>query len=390
MAQTACKTSACETSGEGALADLDAVRERTERLVAHLDDADLERLHSPILSPLVWDLAHIAAYEDLWLAHRFGGHPLLREDLAAVYDAFETPRSIRGKVPLLDATAARAYMTQVRERVAEITLHDGVGDGVLHEMVLRHELQHTETMLQTMSLADLLPPAGSAELPHPREADPMSGDESWAEIPSGRFELGARPEGFSYDNERQCHAVELPGFRIARHPVSNRQWHRFCEWGGYERREWWSDDGWEWLQATDPIRDPRAGEGPEDAAVCHVSFHEAQAFARSLGARLPTEAEWERAAGDPAAQLAGVAEVWEWTSSAFAPYPGFVAHPYREYSEVFFGKGYRVLRGGSWATHPRVGNLTFRNWDLPQRRQIFAGLRLATDLPQGAPSRCSP
>lgn len=419
MAQTARKIVACETPADQAVADLAAVRSRTERLIAHLDDADLERVHSPIMSPLVWDLAHIAAYEDLWLAHRCGGHPLLREDLAAVYDAFETPRAIRGNVRLLDAPASRAYMGQVRERVSEIILQDGIGDGVLHEMVLRHELQHTETMLQTMSLADLLPPAGSAalahpqdppsaaailphhrdapsavtELPHPR--NPLStgaapphpqnltsagNDEYWTEIPPGRFELGARPHGFSYDNERQRHTVELSGFRIARHPVSNRQWRRFCERGGYEHREWWSDDGWEWLRTTDPMRDPRAGAGPVDAPVCHVSFHEAEAFARSRRARLPTEAEWERAAGDPAAQLAGVAEVWEWTSSEFAPYPGFLAHPYREYSEVFFANGYRVLRGGSWATHPRVAGLTFRNWDLPPRRQIFAGLRLATDL----------
>jgi iron(II)-dependent oxidoreductase len=113
--------------------------------------------------------------------------------------------------------------------------------------------------------------------------------------------------------------------------------------------------------------------------VCHVSWFEADAFARAHGARLPSEAEWERASTRNQPGLAAVGAVWEWTSSCFGGYPGFAAYPYREYSQVFFGDRYRVLRGGSWATSPRVKTLTFRNWDLPQRRQIFAGVRLARD-----------
>ncbi|MFZ2052187.1 MAG: SUMF1/EgtB/PvdO family nonheme iron enzyme [Solirubrobacteraceae bacterium] len=375
MVESAFKTIAPEVGAPRMLADLDEVRARTHRLVEHLDADELERTHSPIMSPLVWDLAHIASYEDLWLAHRHAGAPLVRPDLAALYDAFETPRAVRGDLELLDTQAAWIYMEEVRDRVRSLTLEQGVGDGTLHEMVVRHELQHTETMLQTMSLAGLMPP----DLPNQPSltAAQLTGPQ-WVEVQAATFEMGADPNGFAYDNERQRHAVSLPAFRISRLPVSNAQWREFRDQGGYERSEWWSDAGWAWLQGIESPCDPRAGAGEDHAPVCHLSFHEAQALTRCQGARLPSEAEWERAAGIDA--LAGVGEVWEWTGSEFAAYPGFAAHPYREYSEVFFEKGYRVLRGGSFAAHPRVATRTFRNWDLPERRQIFAGLRLANDL----------
>lgn len=383
MVESAIKTIAPEVGAQDVVADLEEVRARTHRLVAHLGSAQLERVHSPIMSPLAWDLAHIAAYEDLWLAHRHAGVPLLRGDLAAVYDAFETPRAIRGEVELLDTAATLAYMAQVRERVASLTLERGVGDGTLHEMVLRHELQHTETMQQTLSIAGLLPPRWQQR---PSLGPGMASGPQWIEIEAGSFEMGADGAGsagragaidFAYDNERRRHRVDLDAFRIARLPVSNAQWRQFADQGGYQRREWWSEAGWAWLQEMERTADPRTGLGEDGDPACHLSFHEAQALATSRGARLPSEAEWERAAAAEA--LAGAGQVWEWTSSELTAYPGFVAHPYREYSEVFFDRGYRVLRGGSFATDRRVATRTFRNWDLPQRRQIFAGLRLATD-----------
>lgn len=409
---------------------LGRTRERTLALAAALEDSDLERQFDPIMSPLVWDLGHIAAYEDLWLVHRHAGKPLLRADLAAVYDAFETPRAARGEAELLDARAAREYLAAVRERTLRAIGSNGI-DPVLHELVLRHEQQHLETMLQTLALARIPgfdPPFRRA--PGPAASSGGHSGLDLVAVPGGEVVIGAAPDGFAYDNERPRHSVELAPFRIARTPVTNASWLTFTEGGGYERREWWDDETWAWKEQhgiTGPLHWERRPDGSwceqtacgprgldPDHPVCHVSWFEAAAFARAHGARLPTETEWEAAAtwdrrlgtdrwpGDRAAHLGQdafetapvgayaqgesdcgvldlIGNVWEWTSSEFDGYPGFRAHPYREYSEVFFGRGYRVLRGGSWATQARVATPSFRNWDLPQRRQIFAGVRLASD-----------
>jgi iron(II)-dependent oxidoreductase len=346
------------------------------------------------MGPLVWDLAHIAAYEDVWLCHRHAGMDLLRPDLAPLYDAFETPRSLRraGAAEFLDAPEAYSYLEQVHRRAAQALRRRGLGDGGTYELVLRHELQHNETMRQTMNIAGLLPSGEPPTLringafsPQGGERAPAPGDQGlgeWAELPGGRCAIGAGPEGFAYDNERPRHTVQLAPFAIATRPVSNAAWIRFREEGGYERRELWSEEGWSWLRAREhgdrdfsPRRSARDDPG---ACLCHISWFEAEALASSSGARLPSEAEWESAAR--AGTLGAIGLVWEWTSSVFTGFHGFRAHPYREYSEVFFDRGYRVLRGSSWATHERVASITFRNWDLPERLQIFAGVRLARDL----------
>ncbi len=367
MASRAEPTDHLSPDAEHALAAMEQAREATLRLISHITDEQLEAVHSPIMSPLVWDLGHIAAYEDLWIGHRLGGRDLLRGELAALYDAFETPRAVRGEIETLRPSQAREYLAEVRQRSAE-TLAAGLGEPQIVEMVLRHELQHCETMRQTMAIAGLLA-EGEGRLAA------VPGPEQWITIEGGTFAQGAPADGFAYDNERPCHTVELPAFRISRRPVTNASWMRFSEGGGYERREWWSDEGWAWKEEYDTTHHPDVAAGHPDAPACHVSWFEADAFARAHDARLPSEAEWERAA--TSGQLAAVGKVWEWTSSLFVPYPGFRAYPYPEYSEVFFGERYRVLRGGSWATDPRVATLSFRNWDLPERRQIFAGLRLA-------------
>jgi iron(II)-dependent oxidoreductase len=192
--------------------------------------------------------------------------------------------------------------------------------------------------------------------------------------------MGVGGRRFAFDNERPRREVDVPAFRISRTPITNATFLTFVEGGGYERREWWSDEGWAWKEDYD-ITHPLGWMGSGDGPVQHLSWFEAAAFARSRGARLPTEAEWEKAAtwdhGDGPA-LRGVGCVWEWTQTEFTGYPGFRAHPYPEYSEVFFDRGYRVLRGGSWASAPRYATRTFRNWDLPDRRQIFSGVRLVS------------
>ena len=403
-----------------ALDALSDTRARTLALVAHLDDDALEDVHSPLMSPLVWDLGHIAAFEDLWLAHRGAGLPLLRPDLAEVYDAFETPRAQRGDLPYLRRAEALAYLEQVRERAVQ----QAPADAFLHELVLRHEQQHTETMLQTMELAHLPAPAAA---PDAAPADPAPADLTGlelVEVPAGPCTVGAPTDGFAYDNERPRHRLDLRAFRIGRAPVTNGAFMEFHAAGGYQRPEWWSREAWAWKEQYD-ITHPAGwtADGREwrmdrcepldpRKPVVHVSWFEADAFARAHGARLPTEAEWEKAAtwdqeaqtavhaipsganvdqrvfgtvpagagASPAGCLGMIGDTWEWTASRFDGYPGFRAHPYKEYSEVFFGGDYRVLRGGSWATRARVATPTFRNWDHPQRRQIFAGVRIAKDV----------
>ncbi len=190
-------------------------------------------------------------------------------------------------------------------------------------------------------------------------------------VEGGSYEIGAPANGFAYDNERPRHVVELAAFEIDRTPVSNGAYIEFMEETGAEPPLYWERDGEGWVETARGRRRPIERSDP----VIHVSWDQADAFARWACKRLPTEFEWEVA--QP--QLDGVGHGWEWTSSDFLAYPGFEPFPYREYSEVFFGDSYKVLRGSSWATHPRVARPSFRNWDLPQRNQIFSGFRCARD-----------
>jgi gamma-glutamyl hercynylcysteine S-oxide synthase len=435
-----------DTLRERIAGDLDRARRRTVALTSAVDDADLVRQHSPIMSPLVWDLAHIGNQEELWLlrevAHR---DAMLPETINTLYDAFKFPRKDRPALPLLDPGQSRRYVREVRSRVGDLLEAasfegDPLTDrGFVFGMIAQHEQQHDETMLATLQLRVGDP---VLDAPPPPAAPPNAGD-SPAEVlvPGGPFEMGTSLEPWALDNERPAHTVDVPAFWIDTTPVAAGAYQRFVDAGGYADPRWWSADGWRhrleaglaapqfWLRDGGEWVRTRFGHVevvPPDEPVQHVCWYEAEAYARWAGRRLPTEAEWEKAARyDPAtgrsrrypwgdedpdprrANLAGrhlrpapvgaypdgvsplgvqqlIGDVWEWTSSDFLPYPGFAAFPYREYSEVFFGGPYKVLRGGSWAVDPVACRGTFRNWDYPIRRQIFAGFRCARDFAHDA------
>jgi iron(II)-dependent oxidoreductase len=385
---------------------LEEARRHTLTLVEPLTEEQLNRVYDPILSPLIWDLGHIANFEELWLVQRIGGREALRGDLGELYDAIEQPRKIRGELPILRADEVRPYMEQVRERTLEVL--EGIeldpkepllADGFVYEMLLAHEHQHNETMLQLLQMVESYEPVEFNEAPHREQT--TKGPEM-VHVEGGEHEIGAPDSGYAYDNERPRHTVELEPFWIDRTPVTNGDYLRFMEDTGAEPPMYWERDGeGGWVRTAMGV----PWELDPQEPVIHVSWHEAEAFARWAGKRLPTEMEWEAAARDadreranldqfsfgpaPAGAYADAAshcgalqmlgDVWEWTSSDFTAYPGFRAFPYPEYSEVFFGDAHKVLRGGAWATRRDVIRTSFRNWDLPQRRQIFSGIRCARD-----------
>ena len=418
---------------------LEAARVRTSGLTDCVEDADLLKQHSPLMSPLVWDLAHVGNQEELWLLRAVGGREPMRPEIDPLYDAFVHPRSERPTLPLLAPAEARQYLVEVRGRVMDLLekvrfdSEQLTGHGFAFGMIAQHEQQHDETMLSTHQLREgepalfrPAPPRAPAEVRLPSEAF----------IPGGPFTMGTSTEPWALDNERPAHEVDVPGFYLDTTPVTNAAYIEFINDGGYDQERWWSPEGWahrqnsglfaplfwrregnQWLRRRFGTVEPVPGEEP----VVHVCFYEAEAYAAWAGRRLPTEAEWEKAARyDPATgrsrrypwgdedptpehanlgqrhlqpaeagaypagaspygvrQLMG--DVWEWTATSFLPYPGFAAFPYKEYSEVFFGSDYKVLRGGSFAVDQVACRGTFRNWDYPIRRQIFSGFRTARD-----------
>ena len=410
-------------------------RRYTDDLVAPLADGDLVRQFSELQSPLAWDLAHIAHYEELWLIREITGEAGTDPRYDDLYDAFAHPRAERIALELLTPAEARAFRASVRRRVmARLSRLDEARDSRLAEdgfavgLVVQHELQHAETMCQTLQAGDVpYPGADDASA----RVDPVVGE---VLVEGGPCVIGTSDEPWAYDNERDAHTVDVPPFWIDVAPVTNADYAAFADDGGYRLRDCWSDDGWAWVGAEGagaPLGWRRRGGWferrrlgrvepiPPDEPVQHVSYFEAEAYAAWAGRRLPTEHEWEKAAtwtadgrklrhpwGDaphagranvgrarfapapagafpdgasPCGCQSMIGDVWEWTSSPFGPYPGFTPFPYPEYSAAFFDGGYRVLRGGSWATHPIVARATFRNWDHPQRRQIFSGFRTARD-----------
>jgi iron(II)-dependent oxidoreductase len=417
-------------------AALERGRAATSELLEPVSEPRLAARVSPLQLPLLWELAQIAHFEEIWLLRNLNGSPPV-EGHDEVHDAFRRERGRNGELPPLPPDAVRAYADDVRERALHLVDHVDLDApnallrrGFVFGLVLQHELQHQETMLQTLQLDT------ESEYPtrdqQPADSAPAGPDE--IHVPAGSFILGATDEPWAYDNELVPHEVEVRPFFIDRAPVTNAQLVEFIAQKSYRDPKHWSARGWDWREREDvtaPLYWELGDDGwertrfgrrepvPMDEPVQHVSWYEAEAFASWAGKRLPSEAEWERAAAwderrgksrfpwgrefmgyeanlgrqrfrpAPAGSYAGgespsgcvqlTGDVWEWTSSFFMPYPGFLAFPYPEYSEVYFGEEYHVLRGGSWATDPITARTSFRNWELPERRHLFAGFRCARD-----------
>jgi iron(II)-dependent oxidoreductase len=416
-------------------------RARTLLLLSSLSSEDLRVQHDPLMSPIIWDLGHIVHFEELWLTRNLAG-PVEFSEMPGMYDPFEHPRATRAALPLPTLAELTGKAAEIRRRVLDVlastsfsTLNPLLAGGFVYNMVLQHEYQHNETILQTLQLKTGQPYRA------PRVANlPAHGTGNFnrmIHVESGVYPIGTDDRTAAYDNERPRHTVKVNGFWIDAAPVTNGAYAEFVAAGGYEKLELWSEAGRAWL-ADSQAQAPKYWEWNEDEwitrmmdrvaainphhPVCHVCFHEAEAFARWADKRLPTEFEWEIAASwDPATETATaypwgnaapdplranvdqltfgtspvgayqtnisplgcygmIGDVWEWTSSDFAGYPGFSAFPYPEYSQAFFGTDYKVLRGGSWATRSGAIRNTFRNWDFPIRRQIFSGFRCARDV----------
>lgn len=417
--------------------------------------------------PVIWHLAHIGVFEAYWILQKAKGDPAPDERYERIFDPIATPRENSKNLPT--RREMEAYLSRVRAATlrylaaaqsdesvhASSLLPPLLRDNYVFHLVLEHERQHQETLAYLLHMLD---PAkkrralfdntnDAATTETPPEVVAHDASEGVAHdmltVPAGEFLLGAPWKMFVYDNELPAHTVSLPAFKIDRLLTTNAEYARFIAEGGYERREWWSEDGWQWRVRenwTHPLywmENAGGSDSDDDVSrwrvrgmfeegalkashpVSGVSWYEAEAYARFMGKRLPTEAEWEKAAswdatantkrlyawGDeqpsdahgnfdlrywettpvgsfPAGAssygcLDMTGNVWEWTSDSFAGYENFTAHPYPEYSEVWFDEDHRVLKGGAWATHPSILRTSFRNFFRRHFRIAFAGIRLA-------------
>jgi gamma-glutamyl hercynylcysteine S-oxide synthase len=402
-------------------------RARTFALVDDLSDEQLMGPRLPIVNPMLWELGHVAWFQERWVLRR-RGKPSLRPDADSLYDSTAIPHDIRWDLPLPTRAETFAYAASVRDAVADFVAgHLTDEDRYFVEHTTYHEDMHDEAFTYMRQTHGYPAPAWL-----PRQASlagSLAGD---VRFHGGRFMLGADPsEPFVFDNEKWAHPVDVSPFSISLAAVTQGDFAEFVDDSGYRSQEFWDEEGWRWREATrleQPVYWRRDGDAwtrrdfdtwvalEPHRPVLHVGWHEARAYARWAGRRLPTEAEWEVAAssqpdltgtkrrypwgndpGEVPANLgwktAGTVEVaawpdgatptgcvqllgnvWEWTESTFRPYPGFKADPYKEYSEPWF-ETHKVLRGGSWATTARLIRNTWRNFYTPDRRDIFAGFR---------------
>ncbi|MDQ2681387.1 MAG: SUMF1/EgtB/PvdO family nonheme iron enzyme [Candidatus Eremiobacteraeota bacterium] len=404
------------------MAELAEARARTLALASDLADEQLIVPRLDIINPILWELGHIAYFAEFWILRGLLGRAPMIENADQLYDSAKVAHDDRWTLPLPSREQTLDFMRREFEAISECSreLNDNADAQYFYRLVLHHEDMHAEALTYTrQTLGYAVPAYATATVPG---SHPLPGD---VRVSGGRYYIGARPsDGFVFDNEKWAHEVELGAFNIARAPVTNAEFLAFVEAGGYAKSALWSAEGWMWREkagADRPIywaadlktRRSFDHEIPlsEHEPVCNVNYYEAQAFCAWNGRRLPTEAEWEVAAtggqprrypwGDQAphdvantdAVYGGICDVgafedgesptgcrqmignvWEWTSSAFGPYPGFSPDPYKEYSEPWFGT-HQVLRGGAWTTRARLISTRWRNFYQPSRRDIMTGFR---------------
>ena len=416
--------------------ELRETRSRTRGLTHDLSSEQLMGPMLPIVNPVLWEIGHVGWFHEYWtLRHVHGVAPML-ERADALWNSSTVAHDTRWDLDLPDRDGIFGFLSQVLERQLE-RLGRGVDEQgrYFYELAIRHEDMHVEALAYTRQTLRYPAPVNLGSMPAPR-AGAWPGD---ADVPGGRWRLGSTAaDGFVFDNEKWAHAVELQPFRIAKAPVTNAEFAAFIEAGGYRAREFWTEEGWAWREregAERPVywlpkqdgkwlwrRHNQPEELAPDAPVAFVNWHEAQAWCRWAGRRLPTEAEWEAAAiGEPGAGGTRLADgkrrwpwgeaaptrrdanldfafaapvdvaafpagdsafgcrqmlgnVWEWTASDFLPFPGFSADPYEDYSQPWFGTR-KVLRGGSWAASARLARPLFRNFFTPERNDVIAGFR---------------
>ena len=407
-------------------------RRRTLELQADLSDEQMRVPQLPIINPIVWELGHVAWFQEKWVLRHLRGEPPVRPDADVLWDSAAIAHDDRWQLPLPTRAATLVHLKETFDRAIDRLPGGEVPDEVayFYWLAVMHEDMHGEASTYTRQTLGYAAPGPAVAAEPPAPAAPVSGD---VFIPGGEFLLGAAPGAtFVFDNEKWAHPVRVAPFSIARTSVTNGEFAAFVDDEGYQRHDLWSEEGWTWRQhagAEHPLYwsretgrwfrrhyDKTVPLGA-NLPVIHVNWYEAEAYCHWAGRRLPTEAEWEMAAsrepassrkraypwGDrPASPQRGfldarsigcgpaaafsqsdsafgcrqmLGNVWEWTASDFRPYPGFVIDPYKEYSEPWFTPAYKVLRGGCWATRSRLIRNTWRNFYTKDRRDVFGGFR---------------
>ena len=351
------------------------------------------------LNPPLWELGHLGWFQEWWIARNVQRQRGATCDptiprLASIehaadrwYDSGNVPHDTRWQLDLPDLLATKQYLADTMEVTLELLDGSHETDDALYfyRLALFHEDMHGEafaTMAQTLGL----------EVPNAKELMQSPASHPPREpllFPATRWSLGSAPGGFLFDNEKWAHEVPVPEFEIDAQPVSWAQYSEFAEDGGYDQESFWSAAGWAWVQAgerrtprhVDQMRQGvlqqrfgRLARVPLAQPALHVCFHEAEAWCRWAGRRLPAEVEWEVAAHQGASRGFRWGDVWEWTASSFRPFPNFSADPYLDYSQPWFGS-HKVLRGASFATRGRMRSAKYRNFYLPWRDDIFSGFR---------------